>query len=315
MLNWFHSPGYAQGVFWIMLVSLLSNMNDILMRLLGSRLDGMEIAFFRFFFAAIVLLPIMLYQGKSAFKTALPGLHVLRALLGFGAVSCWCYGVTMAPLSVVATLALTVPIFVLPMAYLLLGEPVGWARTTATLAGFIGILVIVIPQDGGEQVLWQSSFNAGAMILIMAAILFAISDILNKKMVKHESVLAMLFYFAFGTSLAGAIPAWQVWQTPNLQEFMFLFLLGMGGNLILFCLLKAFAATQVSALAPYRYLELIFATVFGYLLFGEIPGSYVIIGAAIIIPSTLMIALYETKKKSDAPKDDNFSGKAVLEGS
>lgn len=304
--NWFKQRGYLQGVFWILIVSLISNMNDILMRLVGSRLPSMEVAFFRFFFAVLTLLPIMLYYRKTAFKTAHPGLHSLRALLLFGAIACWCAGVTMIPLAAVSTLALTVPIFVLPMAIVFLGEKVGWQRTVSTLIGFGGILVVVIGNGHEDQNFWQSlaTFNNGTLYMIAACILFALSDILNKKMVVKESNLSMMFYIALGTTIFGIIPAYMVWTPPSIHELALLFLLGCGGNLILFFLLKAFAATDVSALAPYRYLELFSAGIFGFALFNEIPGVWTLAGAAIIVPSTFAIAYYETHQNKNLKKKE-----------
>ena len=294
--GWFHSKGYAQGVFWIICVSLISNGNDILMRLLGERLPSMEIAFFRFSLAAFMLFPIMLYKGLTSFKTSRPVLHILRGILGFGAVAYWCYGVGKAPLAVVSTIALTVPLFVLPMASIFLREKVGWQRTLATLTGFGGILFILYPDISQLDRVSTDILGSGVLALIAASILFAVSDILNKFMVAKESQLTLLFYFALVTSMAGVWPAYKVWVTPIGHEVGLLFALAMGGNLILYCLLKAFSAVDVSALAPYRYVELIFASLFGFLLFKEIPGFYGFMGAAIIVPSTFAIAYYETRK-------------------
>jgi len=301
---WFFKPGYAQGVFWIVLVSLISNANDILMRFLGTHLASMQIAFFRFFFATLWLLPVMLWNGRASFKTACLPLHLLRALVGFGAVTCWCLGVKLVPLALVSTIALTVPLFVLPMAVLFLKERVVWQRVLATVVGFIGVLIVLVPVDQEIQVTW-SGMNYGALILITAAVLFAVSDIFNKKMIAYEPPLTMLFYFALGTSVAGVIPAVWVWQTPTGIELLCLFGLGLGGNLILYCLLKAFAAVDVSALAPYRYLELIFAALFGYLLFGELITLFTLLGAVIIIPSTFAVAYFEihqSKRAASAPR-------------
>ena len=294
--SWFFKPGYAQGVFWIVIVAIISSMNDVLMRLTGSRLPSMEIAFFRFFFAFLTLLPIMAKQGKQAFETSRPLLHLLRAILGFGAVAFWCTGVSMVPLAVVSTLALTIPLFVLPMAIVFLKEQVGWQRAAATLSGFFGIAIIMNGATEAQDILNSlQSLDNGTLFLTAATILFALSDILNKKMVVKESTLTMLFYFAAGTAMCGVIPAYMVWEAPNLTELFYLFCLGAGGNLILFCLLKAFAATDVSALAPYRYVELIIACFFGFILFGEIPSMATLMGAAVIIPSTFAIAYYETR--------------------
>ena len=307
--TWFFRKGYAQGVFWIIMVSLISNVNDILTRLTGQRLDPMEVAFFRFFFSTLILLPIMIRTGKSAFVTKRPGMHVLRVLLGFGAVACWCYGMSKSPLAVASTVAQTVPLFVLPMAAFFLKEHVGWQRTLATVAGFVGIIFVLIPTEATSALGELNTQQVGVVFLLGAAVLFAISDILNKVMI-NESSYTMLFYFALGTTITGIIPVYMVWQTPYPSELMYLFALGAGANLILYCLLKAFAATDVSALAPYRYVEMLSAGIFGFILFQEIPTIYTLIAASIIVPSTLAIAYYETHQRQGTKEKE--AGKTTL---
>lgn len=305
--SWFNQKGYLQGVFWIIVVSLVSNMNDILTRKVGGRLPPLEVAFFRFFFAVVTLLPVMISKGRSSFKSKHLGVHALRSVLLYGAIVCWSVGVTLIPLAAVSTLALTVPIFVLPMAVVFLQEKVGIQRTVATLIGFCGILVVVIGggSDAASFLKDITTFNNGTLYMICACVLFALSDIINKKMVVKESTLSMMFYIALGTTAFGIFPAYTVWMTPTLHEFIFLFLLGAGANLILFFLLKAFAATDVSALAPYRYVELLLAGMFGFLLFNEIPTIWTLVGATIIVPSTFAIAYYETKKNIKKANKEN----------
>lgn len=309
--NWMNQKGYAQGVFWAVMVCLISSLNDVFVRLSGSRLEFYQVAFFRFFFSTLTLLPIMMMMGRQTFKTQRPLFHSLRAILGYGAVACWVAGVSMTTLSIASILAQTVGLFVLVMAFVILREKVGWQRTLATLTGMAGILLILASPKSNElsltlgtlelfnvSSLAESLFsqsNIGIFYLLAAAIMFAASDILNKVMVAQEAPITMLFYFAVGTMLIGLIPALQVWQTPSMIELFWLLFLGAGANLILYCLLKAFSATDISALQPYRYVEIFFATGFGYMLFGEVPTVYILLGAAIIIPSTLTIALYETR--------------------
>jgi S-adenosylmethionine uptake transporter len=296
-LGWFSRQGYLQGVFWIMLVALTSNTNDILMRLAGQNIPPLEITFFRYFFAVLTLLPVMLYNRKVAFATQRPGLHIIRSFLLFGAIACWSTAVTLVPLAVVSTLALTVPLFVLPMASFFLKETIGWQRTVATLAGFSGIFLVVY--DNSSESFWNDlwALNNGTIFLIIAAIFFALSDIINKKFVSKESDLSMLFYIALGTTLIAFIPAYHHWIQPTLQECLYFFFLGAGSNLILYFLLRAFSSTDISALAPYRYTELIFATFFGYTFFAELPNQWFWIGATIIVISTAAISSYELQQQ------------------
>jgi S-adenosylmethionine uptake transporter len=296
--KWFFRKSYFQGVFWIVLTSFISNINDILIRLVGSRLSSIEVSFFKHFFAFLMLTPIIVPRGKIAFTTSQPVLYMLRIILGFGATAFWCLGVTKVPLTVVSTVALTVPIFVLPMAALLLKENIDWPRIIATLTGFFGILIVIKSTAKNEKLLRSSNhLDNGLLFLIVAAILFALSDIFNKRMVKKESILTMLFYLAMGISFCGVIPTAMIWIKPTSTELFYLFCLGAGSNAILFCLLKAFSTRDISALAPYRYVELIFSSIFGFFLFHEIPPESVLLGSVIIIASTSTIAYYETGRQ------------------
>ena len=128
-------------------------------------------------------------------------------------------------------------------------------------------------------------------------------------MVTNESTTTLLFYFALGTTLAALGPAIYVWQTPTMTELFWLFCLGAGANLIQVCLFRAFAATDASSLVPFRYTELVFASFFGFVLFGELPSVMVYLGAAVIIASTLYLSYSEIRRarkaKVVAPADLN----------
>src|ERR1700722_4761711 len=126
--SWFNSKGFLQGIFWMLMVCFISNLNDILTKCVGSRLSGFEVAFFRFLFSTLWLLPFMLAQGKGSFMTKYPGVNFMRALLLVLAVAPWCYGVAALPLTLATTISFTVPFFVLPMAKIFLKEHVEWQR-------------------------------------------------------------------------------------------------------------------------------------------------------------------------------------------
>jgi S-adenosylmethionine uptake transporter len=280
-------PGFIRGAAWSLLVCLCSCGNDILMRLLGDRLPSMEVSFFRFAFALLILLPLVVGQGRRELKTSRPALHFFRGILGFISVSLWCYAVSQAPLTMVTVMGFTVPLFVLPLARIFLQEKVGRQRVFATLIGFVGILVTVQPQNAAY---WLPMLG-----LVIAAISFASMDVLIKKMVVQESTLSMLFYFSLATSLASLGPALYVWQMPLPYELVLLLLLGASSNLIQYCLFKAFSAADISALAPIRYFEFPIASLLGWLLFAELPNRFTLLGACIIAPSTLYIVYHEIR--------------------
>ncbi len=287
--KWLMAPGFSRGAVWAILTAFISIMNDVITRQVGSRLDGLEIGFFRFFFSMLTVLPFMLYQGKASFMTQRPGMHFWRAAIGATAIALYIYSVLLLPLAEVTTFSFTQPLFVMPLALFFLREKVSRDRWMAALFGFIGIVVMINP---GSQ-----DFNWLVFIPMGSAFLFACLDLLAKKMVTSESTTTLLFYFALGTSIVAFFPALSVWTTPNFVELFWLILLGMGANLIQVCLFCAFKATDASSLAPFRYVEFIFASAFGYFLYNEGLTYKTLIGAAIIVGSTLYLSYFETKWK------------------
>jgi S-adenosylmethionine uptake transporter len=282
-------PGYKRGIFWMLLACCISNSNDIIVKFVGPHLPTPEVAFLRFLFSFLWLVPFAIAR-KETLKTAYPRFQILRAVLLLGGITLWCKGVCRVPLTVVTTMSFTTPLFVLPMAAIFLKEKVAWQRWFATVLGFVGIVVVANPSG--------PIFESEVFSLAAATIMFASLDVINKKIVVQETMLSMLFYSALGTMLLSVPFAFWHWIWPNLEEIGLLIILGAGANLILFCLLKAFSMSDVSALVPFRYVELLISSTFGYLLFNELPSSSMITGAFIIIPSTLYLAYRENRTNS-----------------
>lgn len=289
IIGWFFRKGFPQGAFWATMIAVLSVFNDVLMRYLGENLHCTEVVFFRFLFSTISILPLMVSRGVTLFKTTRPSLHFLRALFGVGAIFANCYGVIVMPLNENTIILSSQPLFFLPLALIFLKERVDRARWIATFIGFLGIAVIM--QPGME------AFNLVALIPAAAAIQFALLDIFTKKMVSTENTYNILFYFAFGTTIIAFIPTLYYWRTPTLPDLGILLLLGIGANLVQVCIIRAFAATDASALMPFRYLEFLFAVVFGFVLFAELPTLITLIGSSLIIAGTFFISYVESKRK------------------
>lgn len=288
-LQWFFKKGYAQGVFWANMISFASISNDVLMRILGNRLHVVEIVFFRFFFSMLTVLPFMIHKGGDLFKTKQPLMHASRAVVGSIAIALCCWSVNIMHLSENTTIMFAQPLFFLPLAYFILKEKVDAARWVATTFGFLGLLIILEP---GTEAL-----KIAAFVPMAAALLFATLDLMAKKMISTEHSLTLLFYFGLGTTAFSLIPLCFVWQTPTLSELGLLFLLGVGANLIQVCLFRAFSSTDASGLMPFRYVEFIVASLFGYIFFQQIPKTTVTLGAIIIACSAFYITFIETKKE------------------
>jgi S-adenosylmethionine uptake transporter len=272
---------YLTGISWFILSLIVSVINDSISKYAGLRLPSIEITFFRFLFGTIILAPLILYYGMSSIRPKNFPVQIARGAILFAGMSSWAYGLTIAPIALATVISFTIPLFVLVLASFFLQENITWKKWIATIFGFLGIVVIIEPQN---------NFDINLFWFLFAAALFASLDIVNKKFVLQETMLTMLFYSAIVTTILTIIPTIYVWETPTIQELFMLFFLGIGANFILFCLLKSFSSVDASDVAPYRYLELLFSLIIGAIFFEEFPNANVWFGAVIIIPSTLFIA-------------------------
>ena len=229
----------------------------------------------------------MFYEGKKAFVTHRWWLHVMRGILVCIAISLWGQGMQRSPITTATIISFSVPIFVLVLAPFILKERVTWPLWLATSVGFVGILYMVRPT------IYHT--DQGVLFFFIAALFFAVLDILNKKYVVQESMLSMLFYSNVVAAVLVLYPTVQVWCKPPLAVWIWLFILGVGSNLILYCLLRAFAWADASWLAPFRFLEFFISLAVGYVCFAELPPAASYWGAAFIIPCTLFVTYYQLR--------------------
>lgn len=282
------NKAYIIGIMWFVASIFISNANDIIVKYVGDTMHPMQIAFFRFLFGTLSLVPVMMYCGLDSFKTKRKYMHLTRGVLLFLGISIWCYGLSVVPITTATIITFTIPLFVLMLARVILKEEVSFKLWCVTLLGFLGILIVYNPLS--------TSFNMFSVVMLLSSFMFALLDIINKKFSKSETILSMLFYSAIVTTLLSAYPAYLNWGQFNVNQIMLLMILGALSNLILFCLLKAFQLVNASSVAPYRYLELVLSGFFGYAIFAEVPEFTTYLGICVVVPTTLYIAYNESKK-------------------
>jgi S-adenosylmethionine uptake transporter len=280
---------YFIGIGWFALSLISSAINDVISKYVGLSLHSFEVAFLRFFFSAVAIIPFIFLGKELTLKTSNLHIHVIRGLLLFFGIVSWIFGLKFVPVSTATIFSFSVPLFTLALASFFLSEKILWQRWIVTLIGFIGIFITINPE--------ATDFNPQILIFILSSIAFAMLDIINKKFIVQESMLSMLFYSALVTSILAFPAALYYWQIPTLLELTLLFILGCSSSLILFFLLKAFASVDATALAPYRYFELIISSLMAYFIFGEVPQKAALHGCLIIIPATLFI-IYSEKRSN-----------------
>ena len=246
-----------------------------------------EIMFFRQLAAMPVVIGwLMVGPGLASIRTARIGAHATRTAMGLTGMVFNFGALVLLPLAEATTLAFTVPIFATILGALLLGEKTGWHRWSAVAAGFVGVLIVAQP-GGGHFPL------AGALVGLTAALMVAVISIQLRQLGRTEGAGTTVFWFTllslpplalaycFGVQAHG----WQVWAM--------LAAIGAIGGAGQIALTAALRFAPVSTVVPMDYSSLIWATLYGWLLFGVWPTPYTWIGAPVIVASGLYIAWRE----------------------
>lgn len=278
---------YIIAVSWFICSIISSIANDTMSKYL--KLHYFQITFFRFFISSFLLVMfIKFYKQEKLLYDEMP-LHIFRGTLLFIATLAWTHGLSLFSLTSATIINFCIPIFVIILSTLCLNESYSWYKWITVLIGIFGS-IISIPRNYNFLELEITDF-----ILLLSALIFALLDVINKKIVTKFNISAMILYSSITIAILCFIPTIILWKTPSTLDLLILVLLGLNSNLVLFFLLKAYLLCDISALAPYRYLELILSTIIGYIIFQEIPTLNVFYGGAIIVASTIFIAYLEKK--------------------
>ncbi len=253
-----------------------------LVKYLSTDFHPLELAFFRCLFGGVVLIPFFLRRPEAA-ATSRPGMHLFRGFLGV--VSMWVgfTALSLLPLAEAVTLGFTRILFLIPLAVLILGDRVDPARWIATLVGFGGIVLMVNPTTTDLPA-------AGVALALAGALTIAGVKLTVKALADTEGTLTIQLWFAAFSTLATFVPALFVWRWPEGHELLLLLAIGAIGTLGQVFTVLGLRGVQPSAVMPIDYTRLIFATFYGFLLFGDLPGPATIAGAGVIVLATLFIA-------------------------
>lgn len=291
--RWRGLSGNSRGALWMIASGLGFSVMAVGIKLLGHGLDSFQIAFFRVAIGLLAILPFIASAPLAQLKTRHLPVHAVRGVFGLAAMYCSYYAIARMPLADYTALSFTKPLFAVLLAVLILGETVRWRRWTATACGFLGVLVMVRPGAG--------TFQPAALAALADAFSIAFLITLVKRLPPQETPLGMLFYFGvFGTALAAG-PAIYYWQWPTVYEWGLLIGVGVLGALAQSCWIRAFRSGEASAVAPFDYLRLPIAATIAFIGFAELPTLWTLIGAGVIVASTLYIAHRETQVERRVP--------------
>jgi drug/metabolite transporter (DMT)-like permease len=252
-----------------------------------------QVVALRSWFGLPLLCLFALYDGGlKALRTRRPMVHVGRYLLVL--VLSFSFFWALSQMKLVDAIAITfaAPIFITALSVPLLKEPVGLHRWVAISIGFCGVLIMLRPGAG--------VFQWAALVVICSVVVYALLMITTRAFKSTESTASLMLYPQLGMSLTGIIIAPLFWVTPSLGDLGLFALAGLFGSVGVMCLTHAFRLGPAAVVSPFEYSALIWATLLGFLLWGELPDAFTLGGAGIVISSGLYIIYRETIKVGKA---------------
>ena len=269
------------GFFYMFISVCAFSLMDVLVKWSDAYPVG-QVLFFRGFCGII---PILFLIPKDRFldfyKTTRPFLHFKRCLSGLIALVSIFIALRNLPLATVVSISFAAPIFTTIFSIFLLNEKVGLYRWLAVLVGFIGIIVITEPG--------LSSLNFYYIYPIIFCLGLSYVAIAIRKLSTTEPVWLISFFFSFSISILGLLSLFQGWIMPNFIDLFLLSMVGILGGLANLWLSQSYKYSEVSLVTPLKYLALVFAIIFGYFIWSEVPTFKTLMGAILVIVSSLII--------------------------
>jgi drug/metabolite transporter (DMT)-like permease len=281
-----------RGVLWMLAAVLALTAMFTILKQMTTELPIFVVAITRTFVALICMAPWLMRVGVQGLATSRMKLHFLRSLFGIAAFSSVMYALSKLLLADTMVLSFTSPFWSIIISALVLGEAIRRYRTVATIVGFVGMVLIVKPGGGVDPAM---------LVALLSAVLTSGAMISMKSLSTTEPPARIVFYFFLYGTLALAPFAAITWQTPSLVQLGWLTLAGILGSIGQTFLARAYAAADVTVVAPFDFVRLPLAALFGFIFLAEIPDIWSGVGTLIIIGASLYIARRESRDRARQP--------------
>ena len=271
--------------------ALLFSIMGICIRYASHTVDNYTIVFFRNVVGLILFLPFIFKQGIGFVKTEKLWMHSWRSVVGLAAMYGFFYAIAHLKLSNAMVFTYSSPIFIPLIAWLFLKERITTAMLCAAALGFIGVFCVAKPDQG--------LLNWISLIGIASSLLASMAFVTVRALTQTEPPERIVFYFCMIGSLLSVIPMFWVWRPYHLQELLFLIGAGILANISQIFMSHAYRLAPAGQIAPVNYMAIIFAGIWGFLLWNEVPDLYSVIGFGfILIAITLSSPLIQRSRAS-----------------
>ena len=277
--RWQALPGNVRGSLIILIASLTSVVMSSLIKHVGQTIPVIEILFVRQILVMIIISPVIFRNLGTVFKSSIYGLHFLRASLSVIAMYTGFTAVVNMPLAEVTAITFARILFTTILAIVFLKEIIGIRRWASIFIGFMGVLVVIRPDP--------DNINIYALMAIVSALFVSGIQIVLRKVSQIDKPSTIIAFHSIFITLVMAVPAYFQWVMLNLDEMIYILMIGILMSLMQWLFIQAFKVGEAAAIAPMEYVRLLYAGVIGIIFFSEIPTVWTLSGAAIIAASTL----------------------------
>jgi len=276
---------------WMVLGGLLFSLLNTIARDLTLHLDVYQSQFLRYLFGLLVILPWVWRDGWRAYMPVnMAGQFWRGGVYTLGLVL-WFTALPKISLADMTAIGFTGPIFIMIGAAWFLGEPMRKDRWIAAIVGFAGVMVVVLPKMSGDGG-WYN------LVMLASAPVFAASFLITKALTRYEKPGVIVLWQALTVTVLSLPMAVPNWQMPTTMQWLGFAATGVLGTLAHYCLTRAFALADISATQSLRFLDLVWASVLGWLVFGDVPSQSTWLGAFVILWATVWIARREGRRKA-----------------
>jgi drug/metabolite transporter (DMT)-like permease len=282
-------PPIARAALWMIGTTLSLTCMAVAGRELSDTMGPFEVSFFRAFGGLLIILLLLWRFGFAQVRTQRLKLHVARNVFHFGGQTLWFWGLSLLPLATVFALEFTTPFWTGILATMFLAERMNRGRVTAVVLGFAGILIILQPGGGIA--------DPKSLIVIAAAIGFAISNVCSKPLSATETPFTVIFYMNVIQTPLGLIASAPDWVWPAMNDLPWIVVVGLAGLSAHFCMTRAFRLADAMVILPIDYLRLPLAVAIGYFVYAQSVGWSLVVGAAIILAGNVYALRYEVRRR------------------
>ncbi|MFD0915841.1 DMT family transporter [Pseudahrensia aquimaris] len=281
-------PGNLKGALTLMVAALGFALMAALVKLAGERLHVTQILLVRQIIMIAIVMPRVLTHFPGCLRTQRLDLQIIRVCAALVAMLAGFYAIINMPLADAMAIGFAKAFFVTIFAIIILHEKVGWRRWAAVAVGFIGVMVMIQPGT--------ANFNPISLYALVGSAAAGFVMVIIRKLSETDAPITTLSYQAFLVGLAVVIPGVIYWQAPTANEWFTLLAIGAVSYGAQMANIYSYKWGEASVLASLDYVRLLYATLFGYLLFETLPTVYTWIGAAVIIAASLYTVQRERSK-------------------